>query len=121
MSTKYTYLVYGIVTGFIGTMMFASLSVCWPGHSLRQARVTATRFRLKTLAEKVRDYKEAHGVLPESLETFVSPDGTNTYLLYDSWRTPFRFTVSNETFEIRSAGPNTKFGDTDDLANQSVP
>jgi hypothetical protein len=41
--------------------------------------------------------------------------------LIDLWQTPFRFTLAGRTnFIVRSAGPNQKFGDKDDIIFNSA-
>jgi len=82
------------------------------------ARIHATWSSIAVIRTEVELYKINDGVLPDNLEQLVKKDsdvsGINRNWLYDAWGTPFRYTkIDEDTFEIRSAGPD-KLMDTDD-------
>jgi hypothetical protein len=95
-----------------------------------KARVQLERWTLAAEA-----YQQAHGPLPEvtdaaSLEELRGDEAATKPLnathrgqelqLTDPWGTPWRIR-GGERIEVRSAGPNRRFGDDDDMVSRNVP
>ena len=89
-----------------------------------RARAYATRRYIAEIQATVEAYEKANGMLPDNLEQLITTDGdvpdgmlvtlVRWHSLDDAWGTPFRYTkIDEDTFEIRSAGPD-KLMDTDD-------
>ena len=88
-----------------------------------QARREATRCSIEAIRIGITVFDTGQKRLPTSLEE-LTIETTNSdaimsrSMLLDSWGHPFRYTkLSRSTFEIRSAGPDGRFGTRDDLTN----
>jgi type II secretory pathway pseudopilin PulG len=76
---------------------------------------------LDDLSSKLLAHGKAMGRLPASLEELVGPGKVLTELPRDPWGTPIRYKATDRAesvFELRSAGANRTFGDTDDVVKQ---
>jgi hypothetical protein len=77
-----------------------------------------TRVRLVWLRESIRDGASGTDELPPSLD-HVLPQAMDAQskvrMLRDGWRRPFRYRRFGDDFEIRSAGPDGRFGSADDI------
>ena len=80
--------------------------------------VDLTRVRLVRLHWFIRDGASRTGELPPSLD-HVLPQAIDARsrmeMLRDGWGRPFRYSRSDNDFEIRSAGPDGRFGSADDI------
>jgi hypothetical protein len=80
--------------------------------------VDLTHVRLVRLHWFIRDGESRGGELPPSLD-HVLPQAmdaqTRMRMLRDGWGRPFRYRRSGDDFEIRSAGPDGRFGSADDV------
>lgn len=110
--------------------------------SLRQDATLSrfTRAQMKILSEAFESYRAANGRLPTGDNAVVlkaltddpgnrhsrflkmkmtQPGAAGAYL--DPWFTPYRFEfTATNTFTIRSAGPNGRWGDGDDITFPST-
>lgn len=95
------------------------------GHD-EEARRTATRTSIKTLAGQVQVFAMRHnGKLPDTLEELSQSTGDEQPLidagsLNDSWGTPFQYTKRGKNFQISSAGPDCEHGTEDDLFDKEL-
>jgi prepilin-type N-terminal cleavage/methylation domain len=95
------------------------------GHD-EEARRTATRTSIKTLAGQVQVFAMRHnGKLPDSLDELSQSTGDEQPLidegsLSDSWGTPFQYTKQGKKFQISSAGPDGEHGTEDDLYDKDL-
>lgn len=111
--------------------------------SLRQDATLSrfTRAQMKILSEAFESYRSANGRFPTGDNAVVlkaltdaagirhsrflkmkmtQPGAAGTFL--DPWFAPYRFEfTSTYTFTIRSAGPNGRFGDGDDITFPNPP
>jgi general secretion pathway protein G len=95
------------------------------GHD-EEARRTATRTSIKTLAGQVQVFAMRHnGKLPDSLDELSQSTGDEQPLidpgsLNDSWGTAFQYTKQGKKFQICSAGPDGEYGTEDDLFDKDL-
>ncbi|MEZ4752048.1 MAG: hypothetical protein R3B54_15865 [Bdellovibrionota bacterium] len=69
--------------------------------------------RVDSLAKNVYLYRARHGQPPQSLEIALRESGQEG-LLFDPWGSAYRLEVYERGFGIRSAGPDSEMGTTDD-------
>lgn len=69
--------------------------------------------RADQLAKNVYLYRARHGVPPQSLEIALR-ESRQDNLLLDPWGSAYQLEVSERGFAIRSAGPDSKMGTSDD-------
>lgn len=107
-----------------------------PGGKVNtKAKITQTRFEERVMAEKLTERAVkiggitnlANGFILSSLRTtnrnpLTMAGRTNaSSQVIDTWQTPFQINLVGSTnFMIRSAGPNLKFGDADDIIFNSA-
>ncbi len=91
------------------------------GHS-DKARVQATYTSMVSISTALKTYEMNNSGLPQSLDALTKDqaDGMPPLLesaaLNDSWGNPFQYKrLSSYKFEIRSAGADGQFGNSDDL------
>ena len=91
------------------------------------------RLQMEQWARAADVYRRTHGALPAGdsravLETLRHDDESRRFLpgperteiqMLDPWGTPWRI-HDGERVEIRSAGPNRRFGDEDDFSSLSL-
>jgi hypothetical protein len=98
-----------------------------------EAQIFYTQFELKDIASALKNQVTVTGSLSKTNNAYILQTlfGTNTFLysyktnadgkLLDAWETPINVEILSQTsFTIRSAGPNKKFGDADDIIFNSV-
>ena len=99
-------------------------------RAARKARITITRVWERQIATFLQQQVVESGALTNLDHRLIAQAvfGTNSYLsqlnsrgeLFDFWKTPFQIEISARTnFIIRSAGPNRKTGDGDDIVFNS--
>ena len=125
-----------LVVGF--TILVGSAVLFGLPQVRRAAQIGAAgraRLQMEQWARAAEAYHEAHGALPAGdsdavLETLrADPASRQAFSdlgpaerggpLVDSWGTPWRV-VDGSGIEVRSAGPNRRFGDEDDLSSLSL-
>ena len=114
-----------ILVGFGIAFALMALSMVVTSFSSmgKQARVSATRASIQSIETAIETYKSMTGNYPKSVDELFIPIGNNRPLfirkevLCDSWGTPFQIIFDDDTYEIRSAGPDRKIGTKDDLTN----
>lgn len=88
---------------------------------INEQRSETTRRQLTLISEGIRRYKERNGKVPqvpdyETLIDLLSPRYLDQIIRIDAWSNPFSYQSSSEnTFELRSTGPDGAFGTQDDL------
>lgn len=93
------------------------------GNVSNAARIAATSVALSAVEQAVMTYEIRTGNLPDSLDALLQstgdyPDRREMKVLSDSWGNPIRYTITNETFVLRSAGTDGVMDTADDLLNQ---
>lgn len=90
------------------------------------ARIKATRASIEAIKTALNLYDVDTGRYPQTLDSLINNDGSpnwkGPYLQQkttpsDQWGTAFGYTVQENAFEIRSAGPDKQLGSGDDLTN----
>lgn len=75
-----------------------------------------TWLRLKGLYPFVMDYVLAHGSLPDRIEQFMPPRGTQYIDFHeDAWGHTLHYMRRGNEYELRSAGPDGELNTSDDL------
>ena len=60
-----------------------------------------------------------HGKLPAALSDLGRPSEKNMFMTADPWGTQFKYTqLGDDHFELTSAGPDGKFGTSDDITEK---
>jgi hypothetical protein len=98
-----------------------------------EAQIVCTQFESKDIASALKKRVTVTGSLSTIDNAFIlqAVFGTNTFLysdrtnangqFLDPWETPYKIDILGQTnFTVRSAGPNKKFGDADDIIFNSV-
>ena len=86
-----------------------------PKEALNKQLISKTRRATATLALAIASYELENDYLPDTLEQLNFP---RNRIPVDAWGTPFRYTkFDEETFEVRSAGPDKIMGTEDDITN----
>jgi type II secretory pathway component PulM len=80
--------------------------------------IQQTRQDITALSAAVNDIRSATGAFPAEQDalTALSQRGVSLNLV-DPWGTPYRYTLSNDTFEIRCASFDKVFNTTDDITS----
>jgi hypothetical protein len=67
-------------------------------------------------AGQIALYKGQHGKLPDALGDLGKPSEKNLFFTTDPWGTKFKYAkLGDDHFELTSAGPDGKFGTSDDI------
>lgn len=75
----------------------------------------AERTKLRSIGLTTETFRQSYGRYPDKLEELTKLDSNIHSFTVDEWGTPVRYTVSGDSFTVRSAGPDSKFGTTDDI------
>ncbi len=112
-----------------------SVSMKAPERTRTKARITETHFEERLMAAKLKEQAIKLGGMTNLLNEFILSalrttneprfpfaNRTNASSQFvDIWQTPFQVNLVGLTnFTIRSAGPNLKFGDADDIIFNSA-
>ena len=89
------------------------------------AMIKATRGSIANVCTAVDMYEVDTGRYPASLQALIQSDGAPNWkgpyirggLPADAWGTPFGYTVNENSYEIRSAGPDLQMGSDDDITS----
>jgi hypothetical protein len=90
-------------------------------QTLDFVKAEETRKTLDTIAEAIDRYRRENGSLPVfkdyiTLSDLLSPKYMTPLIRLDAWRRPLEAELrGSKTIVIRSAGPDGKFGTTDDI------
>ena len=90
-------------------------------QTLNFVKAEETRKMLDTIAEAIERYRRENGSIPVfkdyiALSDLLSPKYLTPLIRLDAWRRPFEAELSgSNTIVIRSAGPDGKYGSTDDI------
>jgi hypothetical protein len=96
-------------------------------QALELVRIEETRKMLDRIAEAILKYRESQGSLPEfkdyvSLSDILSPIHLDALIRLDAWRQPLEaLSPDSKAIQIRSAGPDGKFGTNDDINKAIAP
>lgn len=90
----------------------------------KESQITATKGSLASIGLAISVYETDCGAFPPTLQSLMTK-GTEAgwrgpYLdkpAVDAWGKDIAYTPKDNSFELRSAGPNGVAGDTDDITN----
>ena len=89
----------------------------------KEAKILSTRITISGISTSISCYKIKTDRIPASLEELTMETETSAPImkrenLTDTWGTPFQYkTLTESSYESRSAGPDCKFGTDDDITN----
>jgi len=95
-------------------------------RALEMIRIDETRKMLDQIAEAILKYRESKGALPVfndyvSLSDVLSPAYLKPLIRLDAWRNPLEaFREESNAILLKSAGPDSKFGTSDDIT-KTIP
>lgn len=111
-----------LVVAILGIL--ASVAVVQLGGLGEDAKIKATQASISAIQTAVGTYEVTTTTFPQSIDDLTrdQPDGRPPLLdknkINDQWGTPIQYKkLSKYKYEIRSAGPDGKFGTEDDLTN----
>lgn len=93
---------------------------------VKQAQVQGTRQSIRNVALALDTYEVDMGHYPSSLQNLLSASGENNWngpylkdgrLPQDAWGIDLQYTLSGESYSLRSAGPDGQMGSGDDITN----
>ena len=93
---------------------------------IRPSEVSAARASIMGIETALDLYEVDNGGYPASLNNLIQSAGEPNWngpyfksgrLPIDPWGTPFGYTVKDNGYEIRSAGPDRQMGSADDITN----
>lgn len=101
------------------------------GKRVGQAQVSAARASISAIALAIDMYEVDNGVYPASLQNLIQrgsemnwrgpylkdKDSKNGQVPNDPWGTQFGYAVKDDSYEIRSAGPDAQMSTADDITN----
>jgi hypothetical protein len=96
-------------------------------RALEMVRIEGTRSLLDRIAEAIRKYHESKGRLPVfqdyiSLSDLLSPVYLDPLIRLDAWRRPLEaFPQDSKGILLQSAGPDGRFGTSDDISKVVAP
>jgi hypothetical protein len=132
---KHRWLGYVLVTVLVPMAMWSFVTTL--AFDTAAAKVERTTALIQGLNEAYKSYVADNGALPQDLDnrhlydvisgvgarnyymTFNSRDVNASRELVDAWGTPLHVSrLADSNVRIESAGPDGKFGTSDDIANQ---
>ena len=90
---------------------------------IEESRFQFTRHAIQFTCQQIQKYKAIHSKLPDTLTQLMFNDGATDTLsttgqLGDGWGTLLQYTkIGEDSFEVRSAGPDKIMGTEDDITN----
>jgi general secretion pathway protein G len=104
--------------------MLASIIVPRLGGRSREAQITAAGADIAGISIAIEMYEVDNLQWPSSLEALVTETSEKNWhgpyldeVPIDPWGNPYHYKQEGNGFELRSAGPNETFGDSDDITN----
>ncbi|MFH0878285.1 MAG: type II secretion system protein GspG [Lentisphaerota bacterium] len=107
------------IIGFLAAVIAPRL-----GNRAKQGQIAAAQQSIGGLCVAIDLYEADNGQLPQSLQSLVTKGGENNWngpyvkgnkIPEDGWGTAFQYTLKDNMYEIRSAGPDKAFGTEDDV------
>lgn len=92
----------------------------------KTASISATRTSIKVIQTAIDTYEVDNGAYPPSLQALLTKGSENNWngpyikdgrMPKDAWGVEFAYTLKNDSYEIKSAGPDSQMGSSDDLTN----
>ena len=96
-----------------GIFYFGFIAKTGPFADLKAKQVSQL---MNMNAGQIALYKGQHGKLPDALGDLGKPSEKNLFFTTDPWGTKFKYAkLGDDHFELTSAGPDGKFGTSDDI------
>ncbi len=84
-----------------------------------ELKIRLVQQEMRIDAGQIALYKSQHGKLPAALSDLGRPSEKNMFMTADPWGTQFKYTqLGDDHFELTSAGPDGKFGTSDDITEK---
>ena len=84
-----------------------------------ELKIRLVQQEMRIDAGQIALYKNQHGSLPAALSDLGQPSEKNMFMTTDPWGTQFKYTpLGDDHFELTSAGPDGKFGTSDDITEK---
>ncbi len=101
------------------------------GKRVGQAQISAARASISAIALAIDMYEVDNGVYPASLQNLIQRGGEmnwrgpylkdkdtkNGQVPNDPWGVPYGYSVKEDSYEVRSAGPDAQMSTADDVTN----
>jgi general secretion pathway protein G len=104
--------------------LLAAVVVTKFSHIGGEARIKTTRASISAICTAIDAYEIDCGSYPSSLQLLVNSSGEPNWHgpyvkgdLADAWGTPFGYTLRENDYEVRSAGPDKAMNTSDDITN----
>ncbi|MBI3986876.1 MAG: type II secretion system major pseudopilin GspG [Lentisphaerae bacterium] len=106
-----------VIIGILAAVVLPRLT----GHT-EKARINAAKTSVANLGLAIKMYEVENGSFPPSLQALLTktPAGHGPYadkIDKDPWTRDFVYTLRDDTFEIKSLGPDGADGTADDISN----
>jgi general secretion pathway protein G len=110
-----------VIIGILAAVVVPRLS-----GRVGQSQVSAAKSSIASIGLAVDLYETDNGNFPASLQSLITMGGEQNWhgpylkkgeIPVDPWGHEFVYTLKDNGYEIRSAGPNGSAGDSDDITN----
>ena len=104
--------------------LLAAVALPRLGGRKREAEIASAKGSIAGLSVSVDLYETDNGSLPESLNALITKGAEANWngpyirdgkLPVDPWGSAYQYTKKDNSYEIRSAGPDKSFGSADDV------
>lgn len=118
--TKALLVAAGVVAAIVVVVILLRLTAMVP-HDTAEVVYPDPRDRtsltLDLLRQHLRELRQGRRPLPASIDDVARGDSAAGELTKDAWARKIRLTHGASGYELRSAGPNGRFGDLDDVVD----
>lgn len=116
----YSSLVLFLVGLCVATLVYIGFGrhASWEKQIDRLVKATETKMEMATSVRLLNQYRRANNALPANPTEYLAGNLKNNKPYprgYDFWGTPYRVDLLDDGYALRSAGPDKKFNDADDL------
>jgi Type II secretion system (T2SS), protein G len=88
------------------------------GHYAK-LKIRLVQQEMRIDAGQIALYRSQHGKPPAAFSDLGQPSEKNMFMTADPWGTQFKYTqLGDDHFELTSAGPDAKFGTSDDITEK---
>ena len=104
--------------------LLAAVALPRLGGRKREAEISSAKGSIAGISVGIDLYETDNGQLPESLNNLITKGSENNWngpymrdgkVPMDPWGTAYQYNKKENSYEIRSAGPDKSFGTTDDV------
>jgi len=126
-TTKFTGVIEKRITGWKVLLNTIQVKIRNPAKE-RKGKILGVKVQLKNLKQSIRLYSLHNNQYPKKLEDLIkkppsAPKWKGPYIdsskeFIDAWGTPIRYETYLKGFKLISAGPDKKFGTSDDIVEE---